>query len=154
MGNICRSPTAEAVFVSLVNRQKLNASITVDSAGTHDYHIGDPPDPRSQQVAASHGVDMSALRARLLTPQDFARFDWILVMDRQNLEVARALAPEGFKDRVRLLLDFAPTQPLREVPDPYYGKLADFELVFQLTLQAAQGLLQFLQQSGTYQVNS
>jgi protein-tyrosine phosphatase len=144
MGNICRSPTAEAVFRFLLERQAADIEIEADSAGTHDYHIGEPPDPRAQRVGRAHGIDMSGLRARLLTAGDFERFDWILVMDRDNLEAALALAPPGRADRVRLLLDYAPQQPLREVPDPYYGKLADFERVFQLTQQAAEGLLQSL----------
>jgi len=118
--------------------------VEADSAGTHDYHVGDPPDPRAQRVAASHGIDMSRLRARKLIRHDFERYDWILAMDRQNLETARAIAPPRQRDRVQLLLDHAPEQEMREVPDPYYGGVADFELVFQLTQQAALGLLKHL----------
>jgi protein-tyrosine phosphatase len=146
MGNICRSPTAEAVFRAVAAREAPMLEIEADSAGTHDYHIGDPPDPRTQRVAMSHGVDMSGLRARLLTSEDTERFDHILVMDRQNLRAARALASAQRRDRIQLLLDYAPQQPLREVPDPYYGSDADFELVFQLTQQAASGLLRSLKQ--------
>jgi protein-tyrosine phosphatase len=144
MGNICRSPTAEAVFRDYVQRTAPELRIEVDSAGTHDYHIGSAPDPRAQRVAAGHGIDMAGLRARALTPQDFEHFDWIIAMDRQNTEAARRLATKERRARVRLLLDYAPQQPLREVPDPYYGEIADFELVFALTQQAAPGLLQFL----------
>ena len=144
MGNICRSPTAEAVFRALASSADPTLAIEADSAGTHDYHVGDPPDPRSQRVAASHGIDMSQLRALKLTVNDFDSFDWILVMDRQNLVAARAVAPPNRRDRVQLLLDHAPEQGLREVPDPYYGCAADFELVFRLTQQAARGLLKFL----------
>lgn len=144
MGNICRSPTAEAVFRDYVLRTTPNRPIEVDSAGTHDYHIGSAPDPRAQRVAAEHGVDMAGLRARVLTRQDFERFDWVLAMDRQNMEGALRLAPRERRDCVRLLLDYAPHQSLREVPDPYYGEMADFELVFELTQQASPGLLQFL----------
>jgi len=144
MGNICRSPTAEAVFRALASSADPGLAIETDSAGTHDYHVGDPPDPRSQRVAASHGIDMSQLRALKLTVNDFDSFDWILVMDRQNLVAARAVAPPNRRDRVQLLLDHAPEQGLREVPDPYYGCAADFELVFRLTQQAARGLLKFL----------
>jgi protein-tyrosine phosphatase len=147
MGNICRSPTAEAVFRSLASSTAPELAVEADSAGTHDYHIGHPPDARSQRVAASHGVDMSMLRARKLTAHDFERFDWILVMDRQNLEAARAIAPGQRRNRLQLLLDHAPQQPLREVPDPYYGDMADFERVFELTEQAARGLIQFLRRS-------
>jgi protein-tyrosine phosphatase len=144
MGNICRSPTAEAVFVALLRRCGMTDKIEADSAGTHSYHVGEPPDSRSQRVAATHGVDMSGLRARLLISQDFERFDWVLVMDRQNRDAALTLAPKKSRHRVRLLLDFAPEQPLREVPDPYCGELCDFEQVFDLAQQAAAGLLQFL----------
>jgi protein-tyrosine phosphatase len=144
MGNICRSPTAEAVFRAYAQRTAPQFAIEADSAGTHDYHVGHAPDRRSQRVATAHGIDMSALRARLLTASDFERFDWIMVMDRQNLQAARLLAPKNKRNLVRLLLDYAPQQPLREVPDPYYGDDEDFELVFALTEQAAVGLLQFL----------
>jgi protein-tyrosine phosphatase len=144
MGNICRSPTAEAVFRAHVQRTAPELQLQIDSAGTHDYHIGSAPDPRTQRVAAGHGVDMSGLRARLLTAEDFERFDWIVAMDHQNVQAAQRLAPKQHRARVRLLLDFAPQQPLREVPDPYYGDAADFERVFELTQQAAPGLLQFL----------
>jgi protein-tyrosine phosphatase len=146
MGNICRSPTAEAVFRSLAERTSPQLKIEADSAGTHGYHIGDPPDPRAQSVALAYGIDMSGLRARLLTREDFDRFEWILVMDRQNLDAALALSPPKRRNRVRLLLDYAPQQPMREVPDPYYGNTAHFEQVFQLSQQAAEGLLKFLRQ--------
>ena len=99
---------------------------------------------RAQQVALAHGVDMSRLRARMLNVQDFVRFDFVLAMDRQNLHAVQRLAPKGSATRVQLLLDYAPQQPLREVPDPYYGEQEGFELVFALTEQAAEGLLQFL----------
>jgi protein-tyrosine phosphatase len=146
MGNICRSPTAEAVFRAQVEQFAPQLSIEADSAGTHGYHVGSAPDARAQRVAAAHGIDMASLRARLLTREDCERFDWILVMDSQNLQAVQRLAPKQRHERVRLLLDYAPHQPLREVPDPYYGELADFERVFQLTQQAAQGLLQSLRE--------
>lgn len=146
MGNICRSPTAEAVFRSLAEHTAPGLKIAADSAGTHDYHVGDPPDPRTQRVAAAHGIDMSQLRGRLLVREDFDRFDRILVMDRQNLDAAQRLAPPARRDCVQLLLDYAPQQSLREVPDPYYGTRADFEHVFHLTQLAAAGLLQSLRQ--------
>jgi protein-tyrosine phosphatase len=144
MGNICRSPTAEAVFRSLAQRSWPDLPVEADSAGTHGYHVGHPPDARAQRVAREHGIDMSAQRARVLVEQDFDRFDRILVMDRRNQTAALALAPRGQRHRVRLLLDYAPQQALREVPDPYYGDLADFERVFDLSEQAARGLLQSL----------
>jgi protein-tyrosine phosphatase len=144
MGNICRSPTAEGVFRALAARLAPGLKVDADSAGTHDYHVGDPPDVRAQRVAAAHGVNISGLRARLLTVQDFEHFDLILVMDRENRAAVLSIAPPQFRERVRLLLDYAPEQTLREVPDPYYGERSDFELVFELTQQAAQGLLRSL----------
>jgi len=144
MGNICRSPTAEAVFRSLALRSWPDLAVESDSAGTHGYHVGRPPDERAQRVARAHGIDMSAQRARALQAEDFDRFDHILVMDQQNHSAALALAPPGRRDRVRLLLDYAPQLALREVPDPYYGDLTDFERVFDLSEQAARGLLQSL----------
>jgi protein-tyrosine phosphatase len=144
MGNICRSPTAEAVFRSLAQRSWPDLAVEADSAGTHNYHAGHPPDERAQRVARAHGIDMSAQRARALRPDDFDRFDRILVMDLRNQKAVLALAPPGRRHRVRLLLDYAPQLALREVPDPYYGDLADFERVFDLSQQAARGLLQSL----------
>jgi protein-tyrosine phosphatase len=144
MGNICRSPMAEAVFRSLAQRIAPNLAAEADSAGTHDYHVGHAPDMRAQYVARAHGIDISALRARQLVAEDFDRFDWILVMDRQNHEAALAIAPPRHQDRVRLMLDYAPHLALREVPDPYYGGHSDFERVFNLAEQAARGLLHAL----------
>ena len=144
MGNICRSPMAEAVFRWLAPRVRPDLAVEADSAGTHGYHVGRPPDLRAQRVARAHGIDLSALRARQLVVQDFERFDRILVMDRHNHDCALALAPPERRHRLQLLLDYAPQLALREVPDPYYGELPDFERVFQLSEQAARGLLQSL----------
>ena len=144
MGNICRSPMAEAVFRSLAQREWPDLAVAADSAGTHDYHLGHAPDTRAQRVARAHGIDMSGLRARQLLAEDFDRFDWLLVMDLQNRNAALELAPPTRRDRLRLLLDYAPHLALREIPDPYYGELPDFERVFDLTEQAARGLLQSL----------
>ncbi len=144
MGNICRSPMAEAVFRSLAQRTYPDLAVDADSAGTHGYHAGHPPDERAQRVARAHGIDLSALRARQLVVQDFVRFDHILVMDRQNRAAALALAPPELRHRVRLLLDYAPQLGLREIPDPYGGELSDFERTFHLSEQAARGLLQAL----------
>jgi protein-tyrosine phosphatase len=148
MGNICRSPTAEAVFADLVRRTAPHAGIEVDSAATHDYHIGHPPDRRSVATARRRGIDLSALRSRLLVPEDFARFDLLLVMDEQNRRDALARAPRAAAgggaapaERVRLLLDYAPQLGVREVPDPYYGEQRDFDLVLDVIEAAARGLL-------------
>jgi protein-tyrosine phosphatase len=142
MGNICRSPTAEAVFADLVRREAPHAGIEIDSAGTHDYHLGAPPDARAIAAARRRGIDMSALRARQLVEEDFTRFDLLLAMDERNRRdmLARAAPAE----RVRLLLDYAPELGVREVPDPYYGGPRDFEQVLDLVEPAARGLLRTL----------
>jgi protein-tyrosine phosphatase len=143
-GNICRSPTAEALFRAQAQRHAPQLRVEADSAGTHGLHAGHEPDPRAQAVARARGVDMSALRARALTAEDFERFDWILVMDRHNHTAARQIAPPRLRDRVRMLMEFAPQLGVREVPDPYYGEQKDFERVFELAEQATRGLLREL----------
>jgi protein-tyrosine phosphatase len=148
MGNICRSPMAEAVFRSLAQRDWPDLAVAADSAGTHGYHIGRAPDARAQRVARAHGIDMSGLRARRLVVEDFDRFDWILAMDLQNQEDALDLAPPQHRHRVRLLLDYAPQLAVREVPDPYYGEPSDFERVFGLVEQAGRGVLEALAAQG------
>jgi protein-tyrosine phosphatase len=141
MGNICRSPTAEGVFKRLVNDAGLDAEIESDSAGTHDYHIGDPPDGRSQAAAGRRGYDLSALRARQVAHDDFASFDYVLAMDETNLTALLSLCPAHYRERVKLFLEFAPEAGHREVPDPYYGGAQGFEEVLDLVELAAQGLL-------------
>ncbi|MDP1537785.1 MAG: low molecular weight protein-tyrosine-phosphatase [Burkholderiales bacterium] len=144
MGNICRSPTAEGVFRHVVAQQGLAEQIIIDSAGTHDYHIGAPPDTRAQAAAARRGYDLSALRARQVTPGDFAEFDYVLAMDEANHRLLLPLCPVEFRDRLRLFLEFAAGSALREVPDPYYGGTQGFEEVLDLVENAAQGLLQHI----------
>lgn len=145
MGNICRSPTAEGVFRHLVREQNLEGRITVDSAGTHDYHIGLPPDARSQKAAARRGYDLSRLRARQVSREDFAVFDHVLAMDQHNLGLLQSLCPQPRHDRLKLFLDFADGLSLREVPDPYYGGAQGFEQVLDLVENAARGLLRHIQ---------
>ena len=139
MGNICRSPTAEAVFADLLRREAPHAGIEIDSAGTHDYHLGAPPDARAIAAARRRGIDMSALRARQLVAEDFTRFDLLLAMDERNRRdmLARAAPAE----RVRLLLDYAPGLGVREVPDPYYGGAEGFEEVFDMLEEASDNLM-------------
>lgn len=144
MGNICRSPTAEGVFRAQVARAGLAERILTDSAGTHGYHIGEPPDPRSVKAAAARGVDISDLRARMVRGEDFARFDLVLAMDRQNHDALAALCNDQAADCVRMFLDFAPEQRRREVPDPYYGGADGFEHVLDLCEAASRGLLAHL----------
>ncbi len=146
LGNICRSPTAEAVVRTLAARELPEIGLEVDSAGTAGYHIGEPPDPRMQAAAARRGYELKALRARVIEPLDFERFDLILAMDRENLAMLHRRAPEQARERVRLFLDFFPQGELREVPDPYYGGPNGFEEVLDLVESAARGLLAYLRQ--------
>jgi protein-tyrosine phosphatase len=146
LGNICRSPTAEAVLRALAAREAPELDLEVDSAGTADYHVGAPPDPRTRQAAARRGYDLSSLRARIVEPTDFERFDLILAMDRENLGVLRRRAPAAVHERLRLLLEFAPEGAAEDVPDPYYGGPNGFEEVLDLVEAAARGLLAHLRQ--------
>ncbi|MDG4548868.1 MAG: low molecular weight phosphotyrosine protein phosphatase [Candidatus Contendobacter sp.] len=142
MGNICRSPMAEGAFRRLLERVELAEHVFVDSAGTHSYHIGSPPDPRSQATALSRGVSLRHLRARQVTTADLVEFDYVLAMDRDNFDHLLALGKEPeARRRIRLFLDFAPNLPEREVPDPYYGGSGGFERVMDLVEEAARGLL-------------
>jgi len=148
LGNICRSPTAEVVFREIVAREAPDLQIEIDSAGTAAYHAGAPPDSRTRQAALRRGYDMSALRARVIEPQDFAHFDLILAMDRQNLETLQRRAPADVRSRIRLFLEFAPDADSAEVPDPYYGGANGFEEVLDLVEAAAHGLLQHVRAEG------
>jgi protein-tyrosine phosphatase len=141
LGNICRSPTAEAVFRELVRREAAHLAIEVDSAGTHGYHTGSPPDERSIAAARRRGIDISALRARVVEAADFERFDLLLAMDEPVYERLRQVAPRGQAERVRLFLEYAPQLRRREVPDPYYGGESGFEEVLDLAEEAARGQL-------------
>ena len=140
-GNICRSPTAEGVFRAHVERAGLAERIAVDSAGTHSYHIGDPPDPRAIAHARRRGYDLSALRARQVKAGDFERFDLILACDRGHHGLLRRLADEAQHGRIALFLDYAPELGLQEIPDPYYGGPEGFEHVLDIVERAAEGLL-------------
>jgi len=137
MGNICRSPTAEAVFASLAQRAGLSSGFEIDSAGTHDYHVGNPPDSRAIAAAERRGHRMAHLRARQVSAGDFQRFDVLLAMDEQNLSRLQALAPREYRARAKLFLDIAPELG-RAVPDPYYGDEADFERALDLIESAAE----------------
>lgn len=146
MGNICRSPTAEAVFRHYVEDAGLAESILIDSAGTHDYHIGEPPDLRAQRAAGRRGYEMGALRGRQVEEGDFRRFDYVLAMDRANLAILQRLAPPESRARVQLFLDYARHHDGCEVPDPYYGGAEGFERVLDMAEDAAQGLLQHIRE--------
>ena len=146
MGNICRSPTAEAVFRHYVENAGLSEHILIDSAGTHDYHIGDPPDSRAQRAALQRGYDMSKLRGRLVGEGDFRSFDYVLAMDRANLAILQSITPPGCDTQARLFLEYARHHTEREVPDPYYGGAGGFERVLDMAEDAAQGLLEEIRQ--------
>jgi protein-tyrosine phosphatase len=144
LGNICRSPSAEAVLRAIAAREAPELGIEVDSAGTAGYHIGEPPDERSQEAARRRGYDMAPLRARIIAPEDFEQFDLILAMDQANLSTLRRRAPAAVRERVRLFLEFAPDAGADEVPDPYYGGPAGFEQVLDLVESASRGLIAHL----------
>ena len=146
MGNICRSPTAEAVFRHYVERAGLAEFILIDSAGTHDYHIGEPPDTRTQHAARQRGYEMGGLRGRQVQSADFERFDYVLAMDKANLVILQYLTPRGCKTKAQLFLDYARHHKESEVPDPYYGGVQGFEHVLDMVEDAAQELLQHIRQ--------
>ncbi|VAW81019.1 Low molecular weight protein tyrosine phosphatase [hydrothermal vent metagenome] len=140
MGNICRSPTAQGVFESLVSEARLEDRVTTDSAGTHAYHVGKQPDRRATQAALQRGIDLSTQRARQVDPADFARFDYVLAMDNSNLDDLLSICPDEHRTKVRLFLDFAESGS-SDVPDPYYGSGQGFERVLDLVEEGARGLL-------------
>ena len=141
MGNICRSPTAEGVFRRLHRELAPGMELHIDSAGTHAYHIGEPPDARSQAAAQARGVDISSHRGRQVRVEDFHDFDYVLAMDAANLRRLQALRPRDARAELRLLLEYAPHIPHRDVPDPYYGGAGGFEEVLDLVEQGGRGLL-------------
>jgi protein-tyrosine phosphatase len=144
MGNICRSPTAEGVFRHYLREQAPDLEVEIDSAGTHDYHVGEPPDPRTVKAAAKRGIDLSGLRARQVQDNDFDRFDLILVMDRLNHVTLLDRSPTEHHQRIRLFLEFAADAGRDDVPDPYYGGAQEFEDVLDLVEQASAGLVEEL----------
>src|SRR5512146_2908735 len=146
MGNICRSPTAEAVFRHYVEKAGLAERIHIDSAGTHGYHVGDAPDARTQRAARQRGYDMSRLRGRQVEAGDFMHFDYVLAMDEANLDILRRLRPHNAQGHLGLFLEFAEHHREREVPDPYYGGADGFERVLDMVEDAAHGLLQHIRQ--------
>jgi protein-tyrosine phosphatase len=148
MGNICRSPTAEGVFRALVAREAPDLAVEIDSAGTHGYHVGSPPDRRALTAARDRGFDLESLRARELVADDFERFDYVIVMDATNLADAARIAPARRRATLCRFLDFAPETGEQDVPDPYYGGRADFERVLDLTAAASRGLIRTLRSGG------
>jgi protein-tyrosine phosphatase len=142
LGNICRSPTAEGVFRARAAHAGLADRLEIDSAGTGDWHVGQPPDRRAIAAAATRGYDLASLRARQVAVEDFHRFDWILAMDRANLRELAALRPRAFTGHLGLFLDVAPDLDVREVPDPYYGGADGFERVLDLIETASDALIE------------
>ena len=146
MGNICRSPTAHGVFRQKVSGAGLGDRIRVDSAGTHDYHPGAAPDPRSVMHAARRAYDLSDLRARQLVPMDFERADLVLVMDADNEALTEQTCPIEHRHKIRRLTAFCRIHSSPQIPDPYYGDASDFEHVLDLVEDACDGLLEFVRQ--------
>ena len=141
LGNICRSPMAEGALCARLASSPLAGRVQVDSAGTGNWHAGEPPDRRAIACAREHGVDIGAQRARQLSAADFGHFDWILCADRANLRDVQRLAPPDRRDRVVLLLDWAGIATGGEVPDPYTGGPEDFRQVWRLVDSAAQAVV-------------
>ncbi len=147
MGNICRSPTAEGIFRHMVEEKGLADLYELDSAGTHAYHVGSPPDHRALQAAESRGIDLSDLRGRQVTVADFDRFELVLAMDKDNLIMLQQLCPTASSDQLKLFLEFATGLDFDEVPDPYYGGTKGFEKVFDMLENASSGLIDFTQKN-------
>lgn len=147
LGNICRSPMAEGVLRELARQEEMD--ITVDSAGTSDYHVNEAPDHRAQAAMRKHGIDIRDLRGRQLRPSDFEEFDLLLAMDASNLRNMRAIAPNAeLAKKARLLMDHAPAHALREVPDPYYGGDDGFDAVHAMLMEACRNLLNDVRRNG------
>ena len=142
MGNICRSPTAHGVFRKLVADAGLEDQIHTDSAGTHAYHSGEPPDRRAIAAAGRRGFSLEGITARRVAETDFEQFNYIIAMDDDNLDALRDLADDGFHSKLKLFLEFSESSPVTEVPDPYYGGSAGFERVLDLVEDAADALLE------------
>ena len=141
MGNICRSPTAEGVMRKYVKEMGLSGRIVVDSAATHNYHVGEAPDPRAQAAARKRGYDLSDLRARQIEPADFERFDFVLAMDFNNLADLQTWCPAQQKKKIELLMPYAQTRRATIVHDPYCRSTRDFDHVLDAIEDACRGLL-------------
>ncbi len=146
LGNICRSPLAEAAFRR--EAERLGLDVEIDSAGTGDWHLGYPPDPRAAAVAQRNGIDISHLKARLVTADDFRRFDHIVALDSNNLRDLERLRPEGARARLSLLLDHVEGRRGQAVADPYYGEDSDFDTAWDDVSAGAQGLARTIADGG------
>ena len=143
-GNICRSPSAEGVFGHLAGQAGKGQAFEADSAGTHGYHIGEPPDWRAISSASARGLDIAGLRARKVSKSDFIDFDTILAMDRGHLDLLRPFAPAGTKAGLHLFSDFSPSLKGSDIPDPYYGGQQDFEDMMEMIWAGCEEILQNL----------
>lgn len=143
-GNICRSPTAEGIMTAKLKQAGLAERVSCDSAGTHGFHVGDPPDRRAQRHAKDRGYDLSSLRARKVEAEDFERFDLLLAMDHGHRRLLERQAPTGTRSKIALFLDFARHLDARDVPDPYYGESQDYDYALDLIEAGTDGLLQAL----------
>jgi len=146
MGNICRSPTAEGIFSHLIKQENLSHRITVDSAGTHAYHVGNPPDYRAQTTALKRNIDLSKQSARRIRVADFKEFDYILAMDQDNLLDLQEICPAEYFHKVQLFLEYAPHLNIKEVPDPYYGGPSGFDRVLDMVEMGSEGLLKAIRE--------
>ncbi|MHB8622933.1 MAG: low molecular weight protein-tyrosine-phosphatase [Sulfuricaulis sp.] len=142
LGNICRSPTAEGVFRKLVRDENLDHLFVIDSAGTHAYHVGEPPDERAQDACARRGIDITRLRGRQAIAEDIEKFDYVLAMDHENYRNLLDICPPGHESRIRLFMEYAANRPEDEVPDPYFGGVSGFDRVLDMIEEAARGLLE------------
>lgn len=142
MGNICRSPTAEGVLRHYLEVGGLAGRVEVDSAGTHGYHRGEAPDQRAQKAALRRGISLARIRSRRVIDEDYARFDLILAMDRDNLAALERACPEEERGKLGLFMRFARRHGNDEVPDPYYGGPDGFEVVLDMIEDAATGLVE------------
>jgi len=146
-GNICRSPTAEAVVRRMATDAGIAHDLVLESAGTGDWHLGEPPDPRAVKAAKTRGYDLAGIRARTVRPADFEEFDRILAMTGGHLAELERMAPQGAEGKLALMLSHAPHADRRDVPDPYYGDARGFETMLDLIEASARGLLADLRRS-------
>lgn len=144
MGNICRSPTAQGVFEQLVADENLSPQFEIESAGTHSYHLGEPPDKRTMQIASQRGYDLSYIRSRKVKTADFEYYDYVIAMDSNNFENLKAQCPNEYQSKLHLFLeitDQASNLGNKEVPDPYYGGTNGFQYVLDIVEEGAKNLL-------------
>jgi protein-tyrosine phosphatase len=140
-GNICRSPTAEAVLRAMAAKRRLGARVLADSAGTHGYHIGEAPDPRTRDAAGRRGYPMAGMAARKVSASDFTAFDLVVAMDEGHFHALKRLAPPGAAGKLRLFMDWVDDAAFRDVPDPYYGGPSGFEDVLDIVEAGVAALL-------------